>query len=884
MKENMRRRFPAVLLAALLATTLLGGCGNPNKKSTKPATAPGVVGAATVGLDVCTSCHSDETAAWLTTKHANLDPDGTLDSPGSPTLAEITGCSAQCHDPLGDSARLVKGYTGNVARPVIGCESCHGGGGLHMDGGGSKGSIGFAALPGGTIGTTAVSAQFNTCTSCHQLLDSAGTGTATAAHVTTSPTGTANYITDTHFATALASYGKATAPITGYVMDYASETVCSDCHNPHGTAEVNKQWAESGHANTAGNGAWADYNWSTRPNCQRCHTTTGYVAYNTAIGDNDASQAYLINTGTLASSPVASSSTWAPEMLECKGCHTDNKGTLRNPGAYTAPYDNFTVSGTTITTYSRASFAFPDSAGSNVCLLCHTGRANGDTIKNLNQAGVTSVDMSNLGFINDHHFTAAATVFGAGGYEYSGRSYEDPSYYVHKSIGTSAVANTGTNGPCVGCHMSSSEKHLFLPVETDTGDVLGTITGVTSTICGNCHTWSGGEALPMSAEMLERQKAQLADALSAFDYAQEIAGFYKRASSTSIYRVRNLSVISAGTATVSSGSAVVGGKTTNWVETDVQPGDRFRIINDGTWYDIATVNSANELTLGTAFNSTTYSSTSGTSYEIWKVESVTVQNGNTAIIGVGTNWQFTTSDGTPIIFSTNTTTPGPGDQFRVDSDGAWYEIANVDSPTQITLTTAYQGSSATVSAFTIRNAAGTVAVNNGGTSVTGANVNWLALDVAKGDYFRVDSDGAWYTLASTPTVTNVLTLSSAYTGSNVVDGSYTIIRSASNRNWLNRGDADTTGSVTGKNNMGASLNRVMLDLSQEPGAFAHNRYYVKRLIYDAIDWLDDGVLNYSTGATLTTIRSASNPSWINGAISYLLPYGEGYKNSSLERP
>ncbi len=873
MKENMRRRIPAVLLAVLVAMTVLGACGNPNKKSTSPATAPGLSSATAVGLDRCTACHATQTADWLTTKHANLDPDGTLDSTGNPTLTEITGCTTRCHDPLRDSGRLVAGYTGNVARPVIGCESCHGGGSLHMDGGGGTGNMGFAALPAGKVGPTAVSAQFNTCTSCHQLLDSAGTGVATAEHATTAPTGAANVITDTHFATPLTYVTGVYQDVTGYVMDFSSESVCSDCHNPHGTAEVNKQWAQSAHADTTGSAAWAHYNWSTRQNCQRCHTTTGYIAYNTAIGKKDASQASLINTGTLASSPVTSSYTWAPEMLECRGCHVDNKGTLRNPGvSYTAPYDNYTVSGTTVTTYSRASFAYPDVSGSNVCLLCHTGRANGDTIKNLNQAGVTSADMGNFSFINDHHFTAAATVFGAGGYEYSSRSYEDPSYYVHKKIGTADVPNTGSNGPCAGCHMSTAEKHLFLPVGTTTGDVFGTITAVTSTICANCHTWSGGEALPMSAEMLERQKSYLADALSAVDKVMERGDLYKRPASTSIYRVRSLSLISAGTATVTNGSAVVTGQTTNWAETGLEPGDQFRMSSGGTWYDILSVDAANQITLTAAYAGTTVAT--GAAYEIRKAESVTVQNGNNVVTGIGTNWDFTTSDGTAAIF--------PGDQFRVDSEGTWYTISTVDAPTQITLTTAYLGSSATVSAFSIRNAAGLVSVNNASTAVTAVDVNWTALDVAKGDFFRVDTDGTWYTLASTPTV-STLTLTASYTGSTVAGGSYTIIRSTATRNWLNRGDGDLTGNTTGKNNMGACLNRVMLDPSQEPGAFAHNRYYVKRLLYDAIDWMDDGVLNYSTGATLTAIKNGSNPVWINGAISYLLPFGT-FTNSSLERP
>ena len=32
-------------------------------------------------------------------------------------------------------------------------------------------------------------------------------------------------------------------------------------------------------------------------------------------------------------------------------------------------------------------------------------------------------------------------------------------------------------------------------------------------------------------------------------------------------------------------------------------------------------------------------------------------------------------------------------------------------------------------------------------------------------------------------------------------------------------------------------------LYHKPGAYAHNRYYTKRLIFDSIDWLDNNTLD-----------------------------------------
>jgi len=52
----------------------------------------------------------------------------------------------------------------------------------------------------------------------------------------------------------------------------------------------------------------------------------------------------------------------------------------------------------------------------------------------------------------------------------------------------------------------------------------------------------------------------------------------------------------------------------------------------------------------------------------------------------------------------------------------------------------------------------------------------------------------------------------------------------------------------GTRNMGAALN---YDLTvNEPGAYVHNDLYIKRILYDTIDWLDDCTMNNSTPAAL----------------------------------
>jgi len=56
--------------------------------------------------------------------------------------------------------------------------------------------------------------------------------------------------------------------------------------------------------------------------------------------------------------------------------------------------------------------------------------------------------------------------------------------------------------------------------------------------------------------------------------------------------------------------------------------------------------------------------------------------------------------------------------------------------------------------------------------------------------------------------------------------------------------------------MGAVYNFYML--YYDPGAFAHNSRYVKRLIFDSMDWLDDGSLNKSVCDPLATFTRAGD--------------------------
>jgi len=84
--------------------------------------------------------------------------------------------------------------------------------------------------------------------------------------------------------------------------------------------------------------------------------------------------------------------------------------------------------------------------------------------------------------------------------------------------------------------------------------------------------------------------------------------------------------------------------------------------------------------------------------------------------------------------------------------------------------------------------------------------------------------------------------------------------------------------ANGKPNMGACFNMNML--KHEPGAFAHNSVYTKRLIYDSIDWLDNLALDYSVYGTLNALDPGTYP-YKDAAMAYILADTTG---TAADRP
>lgn len=490
----------------------------------------------------CAMCHNGVNAPLSSS--ANFQ-NGNHANPFSAEEAHETKC-ARCHSHEGAILYGKDGFTGDKSiidntayQPVLArdpetfntikCATCHEHGG-NIRQTKTRDTAGNIVTwdPNGNK----VTDQFDLCTSCHSVTTNAGKqiGSGNVLAIANTAGGFTNVSTaayyhntrwfrtlpSTHVDQTASGTTAAGTVIEGYVIRKNTKNPCYDCHGhefkantraladrPERGSTTFTDWAQSAHAgkllqqklvaatglsgaaqvdavmkagaNEASGAAWSHYNWddtASRGSCQRCHTSTGAANFMQSPSTYNATGSG--NTFThLAGWTSSNKKSDQQELLYCWGCHSNaGTGTLYAPGARTETYAAPTATDPSVTV------AYPNIAGSNVCMTCHVGREVGDNIKNDSDAdGVRS-------FINSHYLTAGAQLFGKSGYTYTGRDYTAPTFFAHDKIGTAAAPGTGTNGPCVGCHMTSPNKHKFTNVSSSSG----TINKITSTSCVTCHT------------------------------------------------------------------------------------------------------------------------------------------------------------------------------------------------------------------------------------------------------------------------------------------------------------------------------------------------------------------------------------------------------------
>jgi hypothetical protein len=402
--------------------------------------------------------------------------------------------------------------------------------------------------------------QFNLCTSCHNLYNYNGTRVIAS---NSAASGTLKYehntrwnriLVSTHkekgmaslltlpFANMTSAADASNTWITGYAIrltnnnkDASYKGPCFDCHGHEAktntgssapssaTSTIHTDWAQSAHAGglltakyaaAVGNlrtaaevdaviqayvdsstSVWSDDNWddtSTSGTCQMCHTATGISNY--MVNQNTDRTGYSPannNFSHLIGWNATGGSKRQNELLYCWGCHKDaGTGALRNT---TQAILSFTDS-------NNQSIVITGAGKSTVCVVCHGGRGS---------AGIAAAsDTTRSSRFNGHHAATAGVLYSAQthiGYEYSGLSYANPSFFAHDKIGLNG------DGPCASCHMGPAASdgkpsHTFSPVTTD---ITGTITAINNqTLCNTCHTG----AYAMTPAVLEEESAGYAEA------------------------------------------------------------------------------------------------------------------------------------------------------------------------------------------------------------------------------------------------------------------------------------------------------------------------------------------------------------------------------------
>ena len=513
-------------------------------------------------LATCNNCHENKIAEVLTTAHVEGDvPKCAACHTSLNTAKAIENSCSNCHNTIATKVNGGKHSVGTTDHSGT-CGRCHSlEGYLAFEAGTENyGTVSTTAYPGEINVSCAAchdphtatlrvprdwnvgSAQYNLCTSCHNLTNAAGTPIASGLDVgpvgltvATSPMQQHSKdwyrnITTTHYDLPTTVVGtSATNVIEGYVIRKDSATACTDCHGHELRTDTNKavgtatvpgvassihtQWAESGHAGAllkAKGAKFAELGYA------RTNATNQAVMTAGSLGAEYAWNHYPWSK----TSKLDAAGATVDDRGSCQMCHTStgfvNK--IANPATYTPADNDFShlagwtamvgsgqaellycwachssaetgalrASGVTTLdyTYSGKPVEIPAIGNSTTCVTCHAGRGNvADAAKPTRDGSVY------------HHAVAAATLFSSEthvGYEFdidgdpATDNYANVAYFAHNTIGVA----TG-EGPCAACHMDAA-NHKFEVVEKDAS---GVITGINATVCYSCHDGAHGPAL-----------------------------------------------------------------------------------------------------------------------------------------------------------------------------------------------------------------------------------------------------------------------------------------------------------------------------------------------------------------------------------------------------
>ncbi len=448
---------------------------------------------------------------------ASLTGCGSGNKEGTTAAADVAKVDektcAQCHGASYNSQSGMPIYSEyvqsahfiNGVGEVVGCQDCHGGGAEHN----GVGPIPFSNPD-----------KAGKCFGCHQP---AFLGQYNANKKPTA-------IQAAHFRNMTAG---ANAVSSAMYVTKNFENGCTACHEPHnplkgkGAAE-RKAWAESGHGDV-NSPAFADEDFKENTSCIRCHTSTGYSNF----------LAGTTGGTTGAWSDPFPAQSWATagdngrEVLTCRTCHVNDSFAVKGSTAFTAPYNS-----------NKNPKTLPNISKSNLCVACHTGRENADSIEAI-------TDFTNASFKNSHYKAGAALMYMASGFwnftssaqvigtstrlkTMTPDSTSVPTYGVsggvtstHRKLGTTMIngdshnpavfvpGSFDDNGPCVTCHLNANGAPTG--DRAAHGHTWQIDANAFNQVCVNCHDSEGGVPLTganFKTVFLEEQALGFTDALA----------------------------------------------------------------------------------------------------------------------------------------------------------------------------------------------------------------------------------------------------------------------------------------------------------------------------------------------------------------------------------
>jgi hypothetical protein len=235
--------------------------------------------------------------------------------------------------------------------------------------------------------------------------------------------------------------------------------------------------------------------------CVRCHTTTGFINFFTS------------GYQTVQAWGVAGDK--AKEVINCAACHTDTEGTVRAQVAEWTPYLGYSApvaqrSGNAeipakFVLGAPYSFTIASLGSSDVCVSCHShggkGKVSisGNLVKKLNTFNSYSVVRLSVAW-GSHGTTPAAVPHlteNGFAYKFPGQTYN---LGDHAKIGMSNYAETGTAGPCAGCHLNTDKTSVQGGHSFEAWKNFGP-TDQYKTVCWKCHMFN-----PITADRLTTAK------------------------------------------------------------------------------------------------------------------------------------------------------------------------------------------------------------------------------------------------------------------------------------------------------------------------------------------------------------------------------------------